>query len=448
MMVKRTILLVLLLSNTLFSFGQERIALSLEECVKIGIEKNINVEKARLNKRKDEYKISEVKSALLPSITGSGQMIDNIQLPYTILPGDLIGQPGTDIAIKMGVRHTAKASVDVNQVLYNQTAFTGLRLAKRQDELSTLSVEKAGQDLAKDLISLYFLAQTTARQKELVKDNIVRTQKVEVITRALLNAGMVKNVDYDRIVVNLENMQTMLSNTEALHSQQLNMIKYTLELPLATDITLTDSVAMPLLVGLPEEQTDFSNHVSIRMLDKQRSMTLLNRKLINAGYLPSLAAFGQWGYQGMNNEFYQYFDGGKWFSSTYVGLSLSIPIFDGFERRSKRRQARLETQEVDLTLENTKNLFEVSYRNALDNFHNNSMNVGRQKNNIALAEKIYSETVFKYKEGMASMSDLLQDESGLSSAQDNYITALYNQKKAELEVMMLTGEINKLINKK
>ena len=66
--------------------------------------------------------------------------------------------------------------------------------------------------------------------------------------------------------------------------------------------------------------------------------------------------------------------------------------------------------------------------------------------NITLAEKVYGETALKYREGMASMSDLLQDEMSLGSAQANYITAWYNYREAELKIMSLNGEIKKLYN--
>jgi outer membrane protein TolC len=50
--------------------------------------------------------------------------------------------------------------------------------------------------------------------------------------------------------------------------------------------------------------------------------------------------------------------------------------------------------------------------------------VGRQKQNIELAEKVYDEAALKYREDLASMSNLLQGEMSLNAAQANYLTAL------------------------
>jgi outer membrane protein TolC len=80
----------------------------------------------------------------------------------------------------------------------------------------------------------------------------------------------------------------------------------------------------------------------------------------------------------------------------------------------------------------------------MNNYYNYQLNVERQQQNIELAEKVYAETAMKYREGLATMSDVLQDEMGLSNAQSGYLNALYNFKEAELQIMSLAGEINSL----
>ena len=88
----------------------------------------------------------------------------------------------------------------------------------------------------------------------------------------------------------------------------------------------------------------------------------------------------------------------------------------------------------------------MNYKNALNNYLNSKDVVRRQKQNLELAEKVYKETTLKYREGMATMSSLLQDEMSLSSAQGGYLTALYNFKEAELKIMSINGDIKNLFN--
>jgi outer membrane protein TolC len=257
---------------------------------------------------------------------------------------------------------------------------------------------------------------------------------------------MAKQVDYDRISVTLENMNTQHSNTAALLEQQLNMMKYLLEISADRIIMLTDSVNTPLLEGNPYIIDDFSEHIDIQLLEQQKKIVRLNRKMVNSQYIPSLSFFGQYGYQGLAKQFGAYFDdGGRWSGLSYIGLNLSIPLFDGLQKHSKSHQASLEYKKADLTLNDTKERFGIDYKNALNNYLNHKINVERQEKNIQLAEKIYAETTLKYKEGISGMSDILQDEMGLSNAQMNYLNALYKFKEAELEIMALTGQIRDLI---
>lgn len=441
-----TATLMLLFSSTLFA--QEPLTFSLKDCVVRATEKNINVTQSVLEQEKSRYKTQEALSALLPQVEISGTFQNNTQLPVTMLPGDIFGEPGTLLPLSMGTQFNTSAAISANQVLYNQTAITALKLSRRAEYASSLGVEKVKEEIAKEVAKLYFLIQTSAEQILLTKDNIERTQRMTDIVKKQVDNGIGKRVDYDRIVVSLQNLQTQLDNNRALYEQQVNMIKYMLEIPIDQHIELTDSVDMSLVAMLPEWSIDFSNHTNIQLLEAEKEIAALNQKVVNAGYLPTLSFFAQYGYQGMRDDFGDYFNSSamnKWYGTSYIGLKLNIPIFDGFQKRSKSRQARADYNRASITLDNTRERFAADYKNALNNYYNNKTTVERQENNITLAQNVYQETALKYREGMATMSDLLQDEMGLNNAQAGYLNALYQFKEAELEIMSLSGEIKNLI---
>ena len=448
-MKQKIISLAIILLGYQAGFAQESktIGLTLKECVQMAVKKNINVKTARIDKEKSEYKTDETRAALLPKVNFNGSFTDNILLPTTVLPGEFLNKPGTSIAVQMGVQYSSSAVLNISQVLYNQTALTALQLSKKSSKLSDLTVEKAGEEIAFDVAKLYALTQTTAEQRKLIDQNIARTERLRDITKITIDNGLGKQVDMDRVNVNLENLYTQQSNTQSTQEQQLNMIKYMLDLPLDQTIVLTDTAGMQLLKDAPVLQTDFSNHVNIQLLESQKELNVLNQKLIKNGYLPTLSLSGQAAYQGMQKDFGSYFkSGSKWYPMGNFTVTLAVPVFDGFEKRAKSRQAALELKKTQETLQSTKESFSMNYKNAMNNYLNNQNTVRRQKQNLELAEKVYKETSLKYREGLAAMSSLLQDEMSLSSAQGGYLTALYNFKEAELKIMSLNGEIKNLIN--
>jgi len=423
--------------------------LSLQQCVQMAVKKNINVKTARIDDQKSKYKMDEGFAALFPKVNFSSSLTDNVLLPTTVLPGEFLGKPGTMIPLQMGSTYSASAMVSISQVLYNQTALTAVKILKKMSTLSGLSVEKASEDIAFEVAKLYALEQTTEEQRKLIDKNILLIERLRDITKITIDNGIGKQVDLDRVNVNLENLYTQQSNTQAALEQQLNMIKYMLDLPLDQTILLTDTAEMQLMKNDPVLQTDFSNHVTIRLLESQKDISILNKKVITNGYLPTLSLSGQAAYQGLQEKFGTYFKSSsdnKWYPFANFTVTLAVPVFDGFEKRSKSRQANLDIQKAQETLANTKESFSMNYKNAMNNYVNNKSTVRRQKQNLELAEKVYKETTLKYREGMAAMSSLLQDEMSLSSAQGGYLTALYNFKEAELKIMSLNGEIKSLIN--
>ena len=430
------------------SQGNAAMSLSLRQCVQIAVEENINIKTTRIDAEKSQYKKAEAISAIIPKISAGANFQDNLKLPTTMLPGEIIGQPGTSVPVQMGSTFNTSASVTLNWTFYNQTAITAVQLAQKVNEISHLSIEKASEELTAEVAKLYFLTVTTSQQKELIEENITRTKHIQDITKLLVDNGMGKQVDYDRISITLENLYTQLNNVEAGLQQQHNMIKYMLNIPLKSTIVLTDNPTMELLQNLPEPTANFSEHIDIRLLEAQRETNIISKKMTNSGYVPTLSFTGQYAVQGMRKEFANYFNNNpenQWFGTSYIGVGLSIPIFDGLEKRSKSQQAKMEIQKTDALLLDTRERFTANYQNAVTNYFNNKTNVERQQQNIELAEKVYNETALKYREGLATMSNLLQDEISLNSAQANYLTALYNYKEAELKIMSLTGQIKSLI---
>ena len=166
----KIISLTMMLLGIQSGFAQESktTELSLQQCVQMAVEKNINVKTARIDKEKSQYKKEESRAALLPKVNFSGGFTDNLALPTTVLPGEFLGQPGKTIAVQMGSQYNANAALSISQILYNQTALTALKLTKKSEELSSLSVEKASEEIAFEVARLYALGQTTSEQLKLI----------------------------------------------------------------------------------------------------------------------------------------------------------------------------------------------------------------------------------------------------------------------------------------
>lgn len=449
--MKRTILLlmlILIVSQLIFAQESKTVELSLQECMQMAAEKNINIRIAQIDKEKSISKSEEIRAILLPKINLTGSFQDNLSIASTMIPGEFVGMPGTEIAMKLGSQYNTTAAININQVLFDRTALFALEITKKAAALSYLSVEKASEEIATEVARLYFMALTTKEHQKLIEENISRVEKLKNITKVSVENGVGMQVDFDRASVTLENFYTQLSNTQALLEKQLNMMKYLLDIPQQQSISLTDKADMLLLQSTPEPMTDFSNHIDIKLIESQQEINQLNQKKIKSEYLPSMNLSGIYAYQGMKSEFNDYFSSdSKWYPYSNVNVSIKVPLFDGFAKQSKSHQAKLEYQKTQERLYAAKESFSMNYKNAMNNYINNRNNVIRQQQNLKLGEKVYDDTSLKYSEGLATMSNLLQDEISLRNAQLGYLVALNNFKDAEITIMSINGAIKNMINK-
>lgn len=171
-------------------------------------------------------------------------------------------------------------------------------------------------------------------------------------------------------------------------------------------------------------------------------------KLAKEAYLPTLMLTGNFTYSAFTDNFKNWFRSGEsnhWYKSNGLGLSLRVPIFSGFERRSKLRKAKLDLENARITTDKSLKGLQMQYANAVNDLMNNERNYIKQRENYNLAESIYRVTSDRYKEGIVSMVELLQDEMSMSEAQNNYLTAHFNYQIANLSVLKLTGRLNTLL---
>lgn len=421
--------------------GQE--VLTLDQCLQIGIENNLLLETKRNEIVKGKHSISENRAKLLPQINAVASFNDNFNPPVSVTDGTAYGNPYN---VTKTLQYNASAGLQLQMPLYNQTVYTAVSITKLMDEINHLSYEKAREDLIMQIAKMYYLGQSTAEQISILKENIHRLEELRDITTAFFDNGMAMEVDVKRVNINLENLQVQYDNAEAMLTQQINMLKYVIDYPAEKEIKLTEvdteTITPVELSGLYEGQPE------LELLRKQSSLAEKQKKMISQGYLPSLSLTGSFMYSAFTDKAKNWFHAGPsnhWYNSSGVGLALRIPIFDGFDKRSKIRKAKLDIENAKLSYDNALKNFHTQYLNATNELMNSQRNFTKQKDNYLLAEDVYEVTSDRYKEGIASMTEVLQDEMRMSEAQNNYVTAHYNYRVTNLSLLKLTGKIETLL---
>ena len=424
-----------------YAMAQE--TMSLGRCLQMGIERNLNLKTYEGNVLKGKHNVSENRSRLLPQINIGAGLNDNFTPPVSVTDGRAYGKPYN---VTKTLQYNSSASIQLQMPLYSQTALTALEISKTLEQLNTLSYSKAKEDLIVQISKMYYLAQNTEEQIGIIKDNIKRLEELRDITQAFHDNDMALSVDVKRVNVNLENLSVQYDNAKAMLIQQYNMLKYVIDYPAEQDIVVekanVEQIDRAALTGLNE------NLYELQLLRKQQTLAEQQKKLAKDGYLPTLALTGNWTYTSFTDKMKNWFHSGEsnhWYKSNGIGISLRIPVFDGFEKRSKIRKAQVDIDNAKIAYENALKGMQTQYANAVNDLANNQRNFAKQRDNYLLAEDIYKVTSDRYREGIASMTEVLQDEMSMSDAQNNYLTAHFNYQVSNLTILKLTGQLDRLM---
>lgn len=393
-------------------------------------------------------KVAESVGSALPQINASGTFDDNEIVATQLLPGEILGQPGTFVPVKFGQHYGFSAGVQLTQMVINPVFWAGLKTAKLGVRLAQQNAQKTAEQLTYSISKLYYQTLIIQKQANILKANLEANDKMLAAVELRQQNGLAKKSDVDKIRLARNNTKSRLQQMELSLEQSLNSTKYLLGMPIDHPLKLSDS-ALTLERETPKP-IDVSgraheNRVEYQMLQTELWAQKAGRKSIVAAFLPSLSMYAKYNYQAQGQTFNVFHADQDWYKNAVIGISLSLPLFDGFQKKARIDQTNLN---IGIVEENLKQMeqsvaldvsnAEIQYRNALENIRN-------EKDNWKLAEDVYADTRLQYQQGMGSALDLIQAETSLKEAQNNYTSKLFNLYSARIDLEYSKGTLKNYI---
>ncbi len=444
--MNKTLITIIAILTVLQGYSQNNtnvVALSLEKASLLGIERNVNVRNAELETEKSRFQLKEAQSKLYPQLEGYSTFSYYFAIPKMIVPGEIFGQTGL-IPIEIGTKFDWNNGFKATQLLYSQSYFTSIKIAREMENLTRLSLEKQKEEVVLQVSQIYYLCLNTSKQAELLRKTLTSIDQLLEITKLQSQNGVIRKVDHSRVQVNKSNLQTQIDNIDQLYIQQLGLLKYLIRIEQNKNIILTDTISGGAYLT-PSDSIDTQKRFEIQLLENRIKLTELTRKSVNAANVPTLAGFGQYYIQGQRNEFDYFKSGGgnKFYQVGVLGISLNVPIFDGLARRSKTKQYDIELTQLQNTKKSSMEFFSKEYSDAVRQYKNSYNALTRQRENIVVAEETYKISLDGYRQQVLSLSDLLLSESSLTEARLSYYNSVMQFNYAELELKKAKGELLK-----
>lgn len=427
--------------------AQETQTITLKDAVTYALENKAEAKKAKLQIENSEYLIQEARAGALPNISGNGNLSYNPILQESALPGEFFGQPaGTTILVPFGQKWSSNVGVSLTQNIFDQTVFTGLKAAKTTREFYQINAELTEEQVIERVATAYYNVFVQKEQLETIDSSYIITEKSRNVIKSLFDNGLAKEIDLDRVNVQLTNIET--TRLQLINAVQLqeNALKFYMGMPIGQPIELAEEDFEAEAILLADE-VNVENRTELKVLNKQEELLVLQKDARKAAYYPTLSLSASYNYQGLGDKFPIFAsesDGVFWSDYSMISLNLKIPIFSGFATKARVSQADIELRELQVDIDDTKLSLDLEYQNAKSQIENNYIAIENQQQNVDLAQKVVDNTQNNYQQGLATLTDLLEAQNTLVDARNNYSNAVLQYKLAEVQLLKSKGELKTL----
>jgi outer membrane protein len=187
------------------------------------------------------------------------------------------------------------------------------------------------------------------------------------------------------------------------------------------------------------QQVNYTNRIEYKLLQTQQSLLQSNLKYYKWSYIPNVSAYGNYNLTYANNSFEKLYLND--FPSSYLGLTLSFPIFQGGKRNWDVKRANLQLDRLQYNFTSLRDSIQSEYTLALSNYKSSLNDYYAQHDNLDLATDVYNTINLQYKSGVKTYLEVIVAESDLRTSQVNYLNALYRVLSSKLDVEKALGTL-------
>ncbi|MFM7727719.1 MAG: TolC family protein, partial [Flavobacteriales bacterium] len=377
----------------------------------------------------------------LPQLNGSLQYQNFINLPTSIVPGDFFGAPGQDVRVQFGVPHQMTVGLSASQMLFDGTWLVGLQASKAYAELQRKNIQKSEIDIRAKTAEAYSTALTTQANLAILREMLTNMQRLLNDTEAMQREGFSEQQDVDQLMLSVNDLMIQIGYTEQYVKITKDLLKFTIGMPLSTEIELTDTWES-LTETSGEDVLSFNANttIDVQLAENGLLMQQLNVKSKKAALMPNFAAFYNVQTQGLRDEF-NYFDTSlPWFPIQLWGLQLNIPILSGGSKSKTIKKTEVEVQRMTDMVAMTKEAVQLEYNTSATELSFSKKRMAQAKTNLELAKSILQKEEIKYREGLSNSFNITQRNQQVINAQGAYTNAAIGYMNAQTK-------LNKVLNR-
>lgn len=407
--------------------------MSLQQCIDSAMVNERRIRMAETDMRIADERTGELRGALLPKLRGVVDYKYYTDLPYQLMPASIFGGPaGTYREIQFGTPQNIAANLALQIPLYDPASFSAVQVGKEAATMAAIQHERTREDVVMEVSAVYYNAQILQSRLAFLDSNVVNAKAMVRTLELLRGQSLARQMDVDRITLQRDQLATQRTVVQGQYEQVLDVLKILTGRPL--DATLSVYAIAPEVEVILTGAGPTTQH---RMADQLLRLRSAELRTLKRARLPGLSGQGLYGTTGFGAIGPEgRFD---FFPIGYFGLQLQVPIFQGtlLTHRINSKQFELERSELQRDALLDKESIEL--RSAQRQLTIADEVIVNNTAQLALAERIRRSTTAQNAQGLATVPDLILAEQSEHEAQLNYLNAVVDLRKAQLELQRLNG---------
>jgi outer membrane protein len=405
---------------------------TVEACVQFALKHFPLVQQAALDEQITDRQIKSRLAEWYPQIGLNANYQNNFQLPAILFGGKIVYS---------GTFNSSSVALGLTQTLFNRDVL--LASQTKRDVMTQIHQFSVSDkiDVTVNVSKAFYDVLLTEQDISVLDDDIVRLERNLKDTYNQYQGGLVDKTDYKRATISLNNSKaqrkTDQETLKAKYAVLVQLMGYTGKDPLHL---VYDSATMEQQVVMDTTAVpDYNQRIEFQQLMTQKRLQQAEVKYQKWAYIPTVSAGAGYSLNYLNPEFSQLYSNN--FPTSYAGLTISVPIFQGTQRTQNIRIAELQLTRIDWDVVNLQSQINTQYTQALAVYKSDLNNYYVQRDNLNLAREVFNTIELQYRSGVKAYLDLITSETDLRTAQVNYSDALYQVLSSKLDVEKALGSI-------
>ncbi|OGF48016.1 MAG: hypothetical protein A2231_13010 [Candidatus Firestonebacteria bacterium RIFOXYA2_FULL_40_8] len=404
-----------------------------ETAKKVLLENNREILLSSQTVKDAEGKLTDAESGYFPKISLLGNYNYLSSVPVIQMPAPI------NRAVQFGANENWLFKATLTQTIFDWgRMFDSPSMFGKNLELAKLDLEQVKTQNIYNLNQVFYSVILAKKVVETNEESLRVSEENMKMAENRLKAGAGSSFDSLRAKVRVSSVRPLVEKSRNSYEAALNSLKNLLGVPLIEKVEITGDFVEAINLEIDNSaalKKAFEQRFEIKKSDKRKEMLVSALAVSVSMDKPLITGNLSYNYQ---NPYYSQI---SWVESWNAGVTLTIPLFDGFSTAGKIKQAEAAVASADVAKSAVLSQVEFEVRQAVLNLNETNERIKSQKENVRQAEEYLRIAQSSYTSGVITNYDVMDAHLSLLTAKTAYLQALYDLTVAKAAFLKAIGEL-------